>query len=110
MGTSWIGAGGGGGKELSRRVGSSGHAGDVGGGAFWLYQGVFRGGVPRRRGGSPHASCVCAQWVRFFVTPGTPLTMGFSRQEYWSGLPFPPQGDLPNPGIEPASSALQAYS
>ena len=34
--------------------------------------------------------------------------MGFSRQEYWSGLPFPSPGDLPNPGIEPRSSALQA--
>ena len=32
-----------------------------------------------------------------------PLSMGFSRQEYWSGLPCPPPGDLPNPGIEPAS-------
>ena len=32
-----------------------------------------------------------------------PLSMGFSRQEYWSGLPFPPPGDLPNPGIKPAS-------
>ena len=32
-----------------------------------------------------------------------PLPMGFSRQEYWSGLPCPPPGDLPNPGIEPAS-------
>ena len=32
--------------------------------------------------------------------------MGFSRQEYWSGLPFPPPGDLPDPGIEPASPAL----
>ena len=31
------------------------------------------------------------------------LSMGFSRQEYWNGLPFPPPGDLPNPGIEPAS-------
>ena len=30
-----------------------------------------------------------------------PLSMGFSRQEYWSGLPFPPPGDLPNPGTEP---------
>ena len=30
-----------------------------------------------------------------------PLSMGFSRQEYWSGLPFPPAGDLPDPGIEP---------
>ena len=34
--------------------------------------------------------------------------MGFSRQEYWSGLPFPSLGDLPNPGIEPRSPALQA--
>jgi len=36
--------------------------------------------------------------------------MGFSRQEYWSGLPFPSPGDLPNPGIEPGSLALQADS
>ena len=46
-----------------------------------------------------------------FVTPWTvahqaPLFMGFSRQEYWSGLPFPSPGDLPNPGIEPISPAL----
>ena len=34
-----------------------------------------------------------------------PLSMGFSRQEYWSGLTFPPPGDLPSPGIEPASAA-----
>ena len=34
--------------------------------------------------------------------------MGFSRQEYWSGLPFPSLGDLPDPGIEPGSPALQA--
>ena len=39
-----------------------------------------------------------------------PLSMGFSRQEYWSGLLFPPPGDLPNPGIEPRSPALQADS
>ena len=49
------------------------------------------------------------------VTPWTvacqaPLSMGFSRQEYWSGLPFPSPGDLPDPGIEPASPALQADS
>ena len=37
-----------------------------------------------------------------------PLSMGFSRQQYWSGLPFPSPGDLPNPGIEPGSPALQA--
>ena len=36
------------------------------------------------------------------------LSMGFSRQEYWSGLPFPSPGDLPDPGIEPRSSALEA--
>ena len=45
--------------------------------------------------------------VRLFVTPWTiahqaPLSMGFSRQEYWSGLPFPPPGDLPDSGTEPA--------
>ena len=36
------------------------------------------------------------------------LSMGFPKQEYWSGLPFPSLGDLPNPGIEPGSPALQA--
>ena len=35
-----------------------------------------------------------------------PLSMAFSRQEYWRGLPFPPPGDLPNPGTEPASPVL----
>ena len=42
-----------------------------------------------------------------------PLSMGFSRQEYWSGLPFPSAGDLPNPGMRPespVSPALQAGS
>ena len=51
--------------------------------------------------------------VRFFATLWTvahqaPPSMGFSRQEYWSGLPFPSPGDLPNPGIEPKSIILQA--
>ena len=51
--------------------------------------------------------------VRLFVIPWTvtyqaPPSMGFSRQECWSGLPFPSPGDLPNPGIEPGSPALQA--
>ena len=40
------------------------------------------------------------------VAHQAPLSMGFSRQEHWSGLPFPNQGDLPDPGIEPASPAL----
>ena len=38
----------------------------------------------------------------------TSLSMAFPRQEYWSGLPFPPPGHLPNPRIEPASPALRA--
>ena len=51
--------------------------------------------------------------VQLFVTPCTvayqaTLSMGFSRQWYWSGLPFPSPVDLPDPGIEPGSSALQA--
>ena len=40
----------------------------------------------------------------------TPLSTGFSRQEYWSGLPVPSPGDFPDPGIKPASPALQADS
>ena len=44
------------------------------------------------------------------VAHQAPLPMGFSRQEYWSGLPFTSPGDLPNSGIEPGSSALQADS
>ena len=39
-----------------------------------------------------------------------PLSIGFTRQEYWSGLPFPSPGDFPDPGIEPSSPALQAGS
>ena len=51
--------------------------------------------------------------VRLFVTPWTvayqaPQSMEFSRQEFWSGLPFPSPGDLPDPGIEPRSPALRA--
>ena len=55
--------------------------------------------------------------VRLFATPWTvtcqaPLSMGFSRLEYWNGLPCPPPGDLPDPGIELSllSPALQADS
>ena len=51
--------------------------------------------------------------VRLFATPWivayqAPPSMGFSRQECWSGLPFPSPGDLPDPGIKPRSPALQA--
>ena len=59
--------------------------------------------------GAVHVSSVV------FETPWTvahqaPLPMGFPRQEYWSGLPFPSPGDLPDPGIKPVSPALQADS
>ena len=51
--------------------------------------------------------------VRLFATPWAVAyhvlpSMGFSRQEYWSGLPFPSPEDLPDPGIEPGSTALKA--
>ena len=51
--------------------------------------------------------------VRLFATPWTvayqaPPSMGFSRYEYWSEVPFPSPGDLPDPGIEPRSPAFQA--
>ena len=51
--------------------------------------------------------------LKQYLPPGSrayqaPLSVGFSRQEYWSGLPFPSPGDLPNPGIEPRYPALQA--
>ena len=59
--------------------------------------------------------CELLSRVRLFATPRTvahqaPLYMGFSRQEYWRGLPFPSPGDLPDPGIEPQSPSLQADS
>ena len=49
--------------------------------------------------------------VQLFATPWSaahqaPLSMEFPRQEYWSGVPFPPPGDLPGPGIDPVSPAL----
>ena len=64
--------------------------------------------------------CVCVSacslsHIQLFVTPWTvacqaPLSMEFSRQEYWSGLPFTSPGDLPNPGIEPASLVSPALA
>ena len=59
--------------------------------------------------------CMCAQSCAALQFPWTvahqsPLSMGFSRQEYWDGLAFPTPGDLPNPGIEPRPPTLQADS
>ena len=61
-----------------------------------------------------HFVCVCQSVMsRLFATPRTaahqaPLSVEFSRQEYWSGLPFPSPGDLPSSGFKPRSPALQA--
>ena len=62
-------------------------------------------------------SCMLSHFshVQLFATVWTlahraPMSMGFSRQEYWSELPCPPAGDLPDPGIKPESSALQVDS
>ena len=77
----------------------------------WCAQGMFEP--------SKH---LCREWkvkvkllncVRLFATPWTaaslaPPSMGFSREEYWSGLPFPSPGDLPDSGIGPGSPSLQA--
>ena len=60
-------------------------------------------------GGLVAKSCLClgSPWT---VARQAPLSMGFSRQKYWSGLPFPSPGDLPDLGIEPGSPVLQADS
>ena len=57
-----------------------------------------------------HFSCVQLYAVLWTLACQVPLSVGFSRQEYWSGLPCPPPEDLPDPGIKPGSLALQADS
>ena len=52
-----------------------------------------------------HVQLFATSWT---VAHQAPLSMEFSRQEYWSGLPFPSPRDLPDPGIKPGSSTLQA--
>ena len=64
--------------------------------------------------GVPRPVCVLSH-VRLFVTPWTearqaPLSLGFSRQEYWHGLPFLPPGDHPEPGTEPTSPVCPALA
>ena len=67
---------------------------------------------------SEHGGCGCGLVAKSCLTLATPETvackaplyMGFPRQEYWSGLPFLSPGDLPSPGIEPGSPALQVDS
>ena len=69
----------------------------------------LRGNMIQFPGGLVPKSCptLATPWT---VASQAPLSMGFSRQVYWSGLPFPSPGDLPNPGIKPGSPELQADS
>ena len=77
---------------------------------------TYRGGVGGGEGGSRWRWCwfshevvsdSCNPWT---IPCQAPLSMGLCRQEFWSGLPFPSPGDLPDPGIKPGSPALQADS
>jgi len=69
--------------------------------------------------GPQRVCCFCCLVAKLWPTlcnpmdcslPGSPLSMGFPRQEYWSGLPFPSLGDLPDLGLEPASPSHQVVS
>ena len=67
-----------------------------------LHIGLFGGGLVAKL-------CLTLK-ISWTVACQAPLSMGFSRREYWSGLPFPSPEDLPDPGIKPGSPALQADS
>ena len=81
-----------------------------------LLQGPGREVTETQQGTMVDAKCeLSSQPVWLFATPGTvapqaPLSMGFSKQEYWRGLPFPFPGDLPKPGIKPVSPASPALA
>ena len=84
---------------ISIRLGDDAHL-------LWLLGGLSPLSLKR-----PRALSTLAAWpleTPWTVARQTPLSMQFSRQEYWSMLPFPSAGDLPNPGIEPGSPALPA--
>ena len=71
----------------------------------------MRGALPAPGGSVSSDACR----VQLYATPGTvahqaPLSMGFSKQEYWSGFPFPPPGDLPDPELNPRLLHWQAGS
>ena len=78
-----------------------------------IYNMVNKANVLYLCGGGLKVKVKLLSRVQLFATPWTiahqaPPSMGFSRQECWSGLPFPSPGDLPHPGIEPRSPTLQA--
>ena len=83
--------------------------------ALLILQGRFPLAVYFTHGGVCIWTCQSLSCVQLFASPWTvacqaPLSMGFSRQEYWSRLPFPSPGNLPNPGIKSGSPLLQADS
>ena len=83
-----------------------------------VFPALQAGSLPNEPPGKPrccYKTCWSLSHVRLFAMPWivalqAPLPMEFSRQEYWSGLPFPSPGDLPNPGIKHGSPALQVGS
>ena len=72
---------------------------------FFFFPEIYRHG-----GGSLVTNSCPILATPWTVACRAPLSMGFSRQEHWSGLPFPSPGDIPFPGIEPSFSALQVDS
>ena len=91
--------------------------GRISGPQFCLIVRISQGALIRKN--NSYGQSLAVIWllshVRLFAVPWTaahqaPLSMGFSRHEYWSGSPFPSPGDLPDPGIEPVSPTLQAVS
>ena len=66
----------------------------------------FLSSNPSGYGGGLVAKLCLILAIPWTVACQAPLSMGFSRQEYWNGLPFPSPGDLPDPGIEPESPTL----
>ena len=79
-------------ENQSANVGDSGGTGLIPGLKFWP--------------GEYHGLRTLVGYIPWTVAHQAPLSIGFSRQEYWSGLPCPSRGDLPDPGMEPVSSAL----
>ena len=84
---------------------------------FWLVScSIIWQGLQQLRGGHNCYVVLCCvsqsvssnSVIPWTIADQAPLSIGFSRQEYWNGLPFPSPGDLPDPGIEPRSTALQA--
>ena len=74
---------------------------------FYLLWGLCTGFALRKSYSLSHVQLLANPWT---VARQAPLSIGFSKLEYWSGLPFPSSGHLPDPGIEPGSAALQADS